>query len=274
MEKISAVHAMEWSIDLEKGLRSKNPCYRIEAIKQIGYKLQQWSTEPSISMEISDMYGMVPGEDRLFANTILLRLADAFCNGDGEIRRCILKVFLVELQHIVKKGKLYNGILARKRVPNRLDLLKRLKSVYDTGDLEAKSLTLRLFGCWADLAKDDVHIHFLTLSSMQSNHNLEVKASLFAAGCFSILSEDFAYIVLEILIGIISSISRSRDVRLAAVHALGKLRCSLVIKNNAYKAGRQVLLDLAMDDVKVEMLSSLSKLALETSLLFPQQVCK
>ncbi|KAK8946307.1 hypothetical protein KSP40_PGU004767 [Platanthera guangdongensis] len=272
MEKISAAHAMEWSIDLEKGLRSKNPCYRIEAIKQIGYKLQQWSTEPSITMEILDMYGMVPGEDRLFANTILLRLADAFCNGDGEIRKCILKVFLVELQHIAKKGKLYNGILAMKRVPNHLELLKRLKSVYETGDLEAKSMTLRLFGCWADLAKDNVNIRSLILSSMQSNHNLEVKASLFAAGCFSILSEDFACIVLKILIGIISSISRSRDVRLAAVQALANLRCSLVIRNNAYKAGRRLLVDLAMDDVKAELLSSLSKLASETSLLFPEQV--
>ncbi|XP_020684949.1 uncharacterized protein LOC110101407 isoform X2 [Dendrobium catenatum] len=271
MEKISATCAMEWSIELEKGLRSKKPGHRIEAIKRIGHKLQQWSMEPSITLAISDVYDMVPGEDILFANTIILRLADAFCNGDIEVRRCILKVFLVELQHITKKGKNYDGILARKRVPNHLELLKRLLTVYDSGDLEAKCLTLRMFGCWACLATDSSHICFLIHKSMQSNHDLEVKASLFAAGCFSRLSEDFAYIFLKILISIISSITRSPDVRLEAVRALAKLQCSSAITEYAYQAGRRVLLDLPVDDVKAEMLSSLSKLASKTTLIYLDQ---
>ncbi|PKU74431.1 hypothetical protein MA16_Dca003634 [Dendrobium catenatum] len=246
-------------------------CHRIEAIKRIGHKLQQWSMEPSITLAISDVYDMVPGEDILFANTIILRLADAFCNGDIEVRRCILKVFLVELQHITKKGKNYDGILARKRVPNHLELLKRLLTVYDSGDLEAKCLTLRMFGCWACLATDSSHICFLIHKSMQSNHDLEVKASLFAAGCFSRLSEDFAYIFLKILISIISSITRSPDVRLEAVRALAKLQCSSAITEYAYQAGRRVLLDLPVDDVKAEMLSSLSKLASKTTLIYLDQ---
>ncbi|KAL0921275.1 hypothetical protein M5K25_008333 [Dendrobium thyrsiflorum] len=271
MEKISAACAMEWSIELEKGLRSKKPGHRIEAIKRIGHKLQQWSMEPSITLAISDVYNMVPGEDILFANTIILRLADAFCNGDMEVRRCILKVFLVELQHITKKGKNYDGILARKRMPNYLELLKRLLTVYDSGDLEAKCLTLRMFGCWAGLATDSSHICFLIHKSMQSNHDLEVKASLFAAGCFSRLSEDFACIFLKILISIISSITRSPDVRLEAVRALAKLQCSSAITKYAYQAGRTVLLDLPVDDIKAEMLSSLSKLASKTSLIYLDQ---
>ncbi|XP_020587258.1 uncharacterized protein LOC110029347 [Phalaenopsis equestris] len=272
MEKVPGACAMEWSIELEKGLRSKKPGHHIEAIQQIGRKLQQWSMEPNITMAISDVYCMIPGEDRLFANTIILRLANAFCNGDIEVRRCILKVFLVELQHITKKGKLYDGILARKRVPNYLELLKRLKSVYDAGDLEAKCLTLRLFGCWAGLAKDSSHICFLILTSMQSNHDSEVMASLFAAGCFSRLSEDFASITLNILTSIISSITRSPDVRLAAVRALARMQCSFAITNKAYQAGRRMLLDLPLDDIKAEMLSSLSKLASKTSLIFPDQL--
>lgn len=105
MEKIPAACAMEWSIELEKGLRSKKPGQHIKAIEQIGPKLKQWSMEPNITMAISDIYGLVPGEDRMFANTILLRLAEAFRNGDNYTRRCILKVFLLELKHLSKKGK-------------------------------------------------------------------------------------------------------------------------------------------------------------------------
>ncbi|PKA66124.1 hypothetical protein AXF42_Ash018414 [Apostasia shenzhenica] len=271
MEKISAACAMEWSIELEKGLRSKKPGYCIEVIKQISHKLKRWSMEPSITKVISDMYGMVTGEDRLFANAILLRLSDAFCYGDIEVKRCILQVFLTELHYIYKKGKLYNGIVARNRVPNYAELLKRVTVVYNTGDLEAKCLTLRLFGCWADLAKDSTQVRFLILTSLQSQHVSEVKASLFAAGCLSRLSEDFACIALEIMICIMSSAERSSDVKLAAVHAFSKLQCSSSMTIEAYKAGKQILLDLPMEDIKTEMLLSLSKLASETSPLLPEQ---
>lgn len=126
-------------------------------------------------MAVLDMYGLVPGEDRTFANTILLRLADAFNHGDNYTRRCILKVFLMELKHLNKKGKRYNGILAKQRVPNNVELLKRVKIVFDTGDIEAKVLALHLFGCLADLAKDSLHIRYTILLSLQSSHVSEVR---------------------------------------------------------------------------------------------------
>lgn len=175
MEKISAACAMEWSIELEKGLRSKRPGQSVEVIKHIGARLQKWSMEPSITMAISHMYGLVPGEDRTFANTILLRLADVFKCGDNYTRGCILQVFLLELRHLWKKGKRYNGILAKRRVPNYVELLKRVKTVFDTGDAEAKVLALYLFGCWADLAKDSPQIRYMILLSLQSSHVSEVR---------------------------------------------------------------------------------------------------
>lgn len=148
---------------------------RIRAIEQMGPILQKWSTEPNITRAIADMYDLEPGEDRLFANTILLRLADAFMRGDNYTRRCIVKVFLFELTRISKEGKRYNGILAKRRVPNSIELLKRVKVVYDTGDTEAKALALRLFGCWADFAKDSAHIRYIILLSLQSSNISEVK---------------------------------------------------------------------------------------------------
>lgn len=62
-----------------------------------------------------------------------------------------------------------------------------------------------------------------------------MKAALFAAGCISRLSEDFACIVLEILIGIISSAETPYDVKFGAIRVFGKMRCSFSIASRAYK---------------------------------------
>jgi len=63
-----------------------------------------------------EMYGLVPGQDWLFVNTILLRLAYAFLNGDNIARRRILDILLIELKRIMKKGRNYEGILVKGRV--------------------------------------------------------------------------------------------------------------------------------------------------------------
>ncbi|WOK97466.1 hypothetical protein Cni_G06174 [Canna indica] len=272
MEKIAAASAMAWSIGLEKGLRFKCPDKRIKAIEQMGPILQTWSTEPNITKDIADMYGLVPGEDRAFANTILLRLANEFKLGDNYTRRCILKVFLLELARISTEGRRYNGILAKRRVPNYIELLKRVKVVYDTADTEAKTLALRLFGCWADFAKDSSHIRYIILLSLQSSNISEVKASLFAAGCFSLLAEDFACIALGILLNIVSLPQFPSDVSIAAIHALSRMRCSPAVASKAYRAGRQLLSGSSSEEFKAAVLSSLSTLAFRSTNLIDEQV--
>lgn len=148
----------------------------IEAILETGSRLEQWSKEPIYPIAVLNMFGLVPGEDRLFANAILLRLADAFRTGDNHTRVCVLKVFLLELKHRRKNGKRYNGILAKRRVSNHVELLKRVKIVFDTGDAESRGLALRLLGCWADFAKDSAEIRYMVLSSLRSCHILEVRS--------------------------------------------------------------------------------------------------
>lgn len=64
---------------------------------------------------------------------------------------------------------------------------------------------------------------------------LQVKASLFAAGCFCLLSEDFAHITLEILINIVCSTQLSYDVAIAAIRAISRMRCSSAVASRAYK---------------------------------------
>ncbi|KAJ6355156.1 hypothetical protein OIU77_005699 [Salix suchowensis] len=188
MERISAACAMEWSIELEKALRSKKPGQAIEGIQRIGKRIQEWSKEPKPTVAVYNMFGLVPGEDRLFANTILLRLADAFRFGDRETRVSIVKVFLLELKSRDNK---------------------KMK------DVESKALVLALFGCWAPFAKDSAHIRYLILSSMISSRCFagEAQASLFAAGCFCELAGDFVPVVLEMLVNM-SLQDRSKFVRL------------------------------------------------------------
>ncbi|XP_020522863.1 uncharacterized protein LOC18434199 isoform X2 [Amborella trichopoda] len=272
MEPTCAAKAMEWSVELEKGLRSKRRGDPIVAIQAMGPKLQKWSTEAYCTAEVSNMFGLVLGEDRAFANSILLRLADAFKTGNNHTRACILKVFLVELKNRRKKGKLYDGILSRKRVPNYLEMLRRVKIVFDKGGVEARALALRVLGCWADLGKDSAEMRYMILSALESHHVLEVKASLFAAGCFCELSGDFAHVILKLLVDIVASTRRPHDVKIASVRIFASMGCSSSIARGAYEAGKKLILDSPNEEIVTEMLFSLSKLASRSILVLDEQV--
>jgi integrator complex subunit 7 len=64
---------------------------------------------------------------------------------------------------------------------------------------------------------------------------LQLKASLFAAGCFSELSDDFASILLEMLVNMVISSETLSAVKLAAARAFAKIGCSYSVANRAYK---------------------------------------
>lgn len=170
MEKISAASAMDWSIELEKSLRSGKPGRPIEIISKFGPLLVQWGREPEPNVASHAIFSLVPGEDRLFANTILLRLADAFKVGDKNIRMSIVSAFLYELKHRDnKKCKRYNGLLSKARVSNHIELLQKVKAVFYESDDDERALALVLFGCWADFAKENAQIRYLILSSLVSS---------------------------------------------------------------------------------------------------------
>ncbi|XP_024047397.1 uncharacterized protein LOC18050863 isoform X1 [Citrus clementina] len=274
MERNATACAMEWSIELEKGLRSKIPGRCVEAILQIEPRLKQWAGEPEATMVVYNMFGLVPGEERLFANTIFLRLAEAFQLGNKHIRVSIVRVFLSLRRHCrdKKRSKRIKGILSKSRVHNHLELLKRVKIVFDTGDPESRALALVLFGCWADFAKDSAHVRYLVLSSLVSSNVLEVRASLFAAGCFSELADDFASVLLEMLVNIVTHSETESTVRLAAARVFAKMGCSYSVAKRAYKTGLKLVLDSSDEDFLVAMLTSLSKLAYKSTLLISEQV--
>lgn len=124
-----------------------------------------------------DMFNLLPGEDKLFANSILLRLTDTFTSGDKHTKLSVVNVFLSELKHrkINNYNKKNKGILSKYNVENHLELLMRIKLCFVSGDEDVKALALVLFGCWSDFAKDNADIRYLILSSIVSSHVLEVR---------------------------------------------------------------------------------------------------
>ncbi|CAN1225583.1 Integrator complex subunit 7, partial [Linum grandiflorum] len=282
MEKISAASAMEWSIELDKSLRSKKPGQAVKAVQLTGQRLQQWDQEPEPTTAAYKIFGLVPGEERLFLNSILLKLADAFRLGDKDLKVSVVRVFLTLFKKR-RKTQRYKGILFKANICNPLELVKKVKDLYDTGDLELRVLALVLFGCWADFAKDNAHVRYLILSSCVSsdvlevrsviyNHVKHVKASLFAAGCFCEFAADFAHVVLEMLPHIFTSTELSPSLRVAGARIFAKVGYFSPTANNAYKMGLKLLLHSSDEDLSVSFLLSLSKLAYKSSTILTDQV--
>ncbi|XP_074310593.1 uncharacterized protein LOC141646613 isoform X2 [Silene latifolia] len=271
MEKISGACASGWSIQLEKGLRSTKPGCLIESIRQIGPRLSRWNREPQLTMDVCDIFGLVPGEDRLFADAILFRIVDAFVSGDKDIRISIAKLFLLTLKQCKTKGPTH-GIYSNMIIENRLELLKRVKAVLHVNCVKSRASTFILFGCWADFAKDVAEIRDAVFLSLTSRHILEVKASLFAAGCFSEISVDFGYVFLEKLLTLIVSQATFRALRIAGARSFAKIGCSLLLAVRSYKAGSKLLQKISEEDVLATMLMALTKISLNTSILISDQV--
>ncbi|CAI0401488.1 unnamed protein product, partial [Linum tenue] len=271
MEKISAASAMEWSIELDKGLRSRKPGQAVKAIQQTGSRLQQWDQEPEPTKAAHKIFDLVAGEERFFLNCILLKLSDAFRSGDKDIRVSVVKVFL-SLFKMRRKTKRYHGVMSKAKMCNPLELLKRVKIVFDTGDLESRVLALVLFGSWAEFSRDNAHIRYIILSSLVSSEVMEVKASLFAAGCFCKFAYDFAPVVLEMLPRIVASSELSSTLRAAGANVFAKMGYFSPNAVNGYKIGLKLLLYSSDEDLSVSLLLSLSKLAYKSSSILPDQV--
>lgn len=117
------------------------------------------------------MFGLIPEEDKLFLNAILLCLADAFSSGDKQTKECVVRIFM----KIKRRGNRdADGIFSKEMFENQLELLSRVKQVFDEGDTEERALSLRLFGCWAYFARDCPDVRYIVLSRLVTGDVLEV----------------------------------------------------------------------------------------------------
>jgi integrator complex subunit 7 len=183
---------MDWSIDLDRGLSSRHygklnhppPLLfllssillftsppsaagtRVRALDAAGPRLRQLCACPTAPAPVASAFGVLPWEARVFAETMLLRLASEFRNADGAMRARIVRALLS-----AAGGR---GVLAGARVAERDQLLRRVKVVYDAGSARDRALALRVFGCLAEVSKDSVHVRSLILSSLGASSALEV----------------------------------------------------------------------------------------------------
>ena len=139
---------------------------RVRAVDAAGPRLRQLCTCGTAPAPVASAYGVLPGEARVFAETMLLRLATEFRTADGAMRARIVRTLL--------NTATGPGALAGARVAEPDQLLRRVKVVYDTGNKRDRALALRVFGCFADIAKDSVHVRSLILSSLGASSALEV----------------------------------------------------------------------------------------------------
>ncbi|XP_021769279.1 uncharacterized protein LOC110733524 isoform X2 [Chenopodium quinoa] len=272
MEKISATLAMGWSIELEKGLRSRKPGNPIESINLIGPRLKQWSTEPQPTLAMYNLFSLVPGEDRLFADAILLRLADTFVSGDRDMKNSVVRVFLSILRHCKRKYGQALGFFSNMDEDNKMEYLRRVKVVLTDESVESRALALILLGCCAELAKDVAEMRHAILSALYSCHVLEVKASLFAAKYLSEISDDFGFVFLENLLKLINSPKTLPALKIAGARTFRKMGCSVLLAMKSYKAGAELIRKTLEEDILATMLISLTKLSLKTSVLITDQV--
>uniref|UniRef100_A0A0E0FHD5 Integrator complex subunit 7 n=1 Tax=Oryza nivara TaxID=4536 RepID=A0A0E0FHD5_ORYNI len=278
MDKLPAASsAMQWSIDLDRALRSRHPATRLRAVDAVAPRLRELGASPpaAVPPAVASALGVLPSEPRLFAHTILLRLATHFATADNAVRARILRALLL----LGLDGSLPMTMACVAAEPqHQVAVLARVKAAYDAGCPRARALALRMFGCLAHLAHHSLHLRSLILSTFSSSNALQVKAALFAAACFSRLSVDFSYITLEALRRLISSPTSQPQIIMAAIKIFPKLDCTLAVIHRVHevfmdiRVGKQIVLGTLEDNFKADMLLSLSRLASKSVVLFCNQV--
>ncbi|KAL2633081.1 hypothetical protein R1flu_004560 [Riccia fluitans] len=322
MMEIAAAKALQWNVDFDRGLRSVKPGNsgtsattnasfgvrfagaQCEAVMKLGPQLVRWSQNCMVTASSANLFKLEAGQDRVFANAILLRLAETFRTGNNFIRVCILKVLMLEYKErgriretfqpdncdramisrrltpsnsgsrsrAIRMSRSEEGLLTRKRIANHVEMLRRVKSVMDSGDPTSRALALRVLGCLADLGKDSVDVHNLVLQAVQSPHHQEVSAAFFAMECLSEISEEFAEHALEKAFEMINLMETPPQMKFLAVRFFAKLGHSPVLSLQAHEMGKRVMLRQPVSEIVTTMLIALTSLAADSVVIIKSQV--
>lgn len=171
--RAAAAMAMQWSIDLDRALRSRHPATRLRAVDAVAPRLRELGASPpaAVPPAVASALGVLPSEPRLFAHTILLRLATHFATADNAVRARILRALLL----LGLDGSLPMTMACVAAEPqHQVAVLARVKAAYDAGCPRARALALRMFGCLAHLAHHSLHLRSLILSTFSSSNALQV----------------------------------------------------------------------------------------------------
>ncbi|CAM6129971.1 unnamed protein product [Calypogeia fissa] len=300
--EIAAARALQWNLEFDRGLRSAKPGAQCEAVMKLGPQLVRLSYDCVVNASSANLFKLEPGQDRMFANAILLRLADTFRSGNNFVRVCVLKALMLEFKgrgwigerfagdnsekSFVSKNLTHKGgsrarrkfrsgdegLLTKKRIENHAEMLKRVKSVIVSGDPTSRALAIRVLGCLADLSKDSVDVRNIVLQAVHSPHRQEVTAALFAMGCLSELSDEFAAHSLQKSFEIINAMETPPQVKVLAVRLFARVGNSSVLSLQAFEMGRRIMLRYPLHEIVTTMLVSLTMLAAGSSVIMGNQV--
>lgn len=237
MDEIAAASAMRWSVELDRGLRSQKPGSQWEAILKLGLRLEQWSGEPPVSASTASLFKLDPGQEQAFTKAIMMHLMEAFRTGNNFTRFCVLKVLFLEMRSRKRSNKKANGngLLTKERIPNHMEVLKRVKSVMGSGDHTARALALYVIGCLAELARDSTDMHRLVLEALYSPYEQEVHAALYAMGCFCEVSEHFSLLALEHISDLVNAMETAPKARIQAIHVFSQMHLSMSVSLKAHE---------------------------------------
>lgn len=129
MERIPVASAMDWSIDLDRGLRSRHLGTRLQAVDAAAPRIRELSAYPAVPEAVAYASGFLPAEPSVFAETMLLRLATEFrAAADDSIRTRIVHALLptkggfwkaAEPEQILRKVVATHGAARRRGAPGR-----------------------------------------------------------------------------------------------------------------------------------------------------------
>lgn len=116
------------------------------------------------------------------ANSVILRLTEAFASGSNLVRISILKAFLQHLEGQVADEQGGSGGLVRsERVLNPSLVVLRLKEVVEGRDAVGRALGLRMIGCLGGLGgmgEGSLELQRMVMEAMMSESDTEVRGAM------------------------------------------------------------------------------------------------
>ncbi|VAH56974.1 unnamed protein product [Triticum turgidum subsp. durum] len=177
MESIPAASAMDWSIDLDKGLRSRHLGTRLRALEAAAPRIRDLAASPAVPAAVASAFGVLPAEPRVFAETMLLRLATEFrAAADDSVRAGTPRARELALRMF---GCLAG--LAKESVHVRSLVLSGLRS---SNAAEVKA-ALFAAGCFCKLSQDFSYITLQVLAGLAISPTSEAQVIMAAIKTFS-----------------------------------------------------------------------------------------
>jgi integrator complex subunit 7 len=197
----------------------------------------------------------------VMTSTALLKLADVFsAQATANLLRLhILKVFQLAHKHLGK-------------VSSPEELVRRLSLVTHSNDPVARALALRVFGCIASIVAERKNVHHSIHHGLDSHHQVEVEAAIFATSCLVRHSATFAAGVCEKISSTVQGQAVPVEMKLRLVPILSEMHHNLATANQVRELCVKLLPTYPAFSLVTSTLHTLTTLAMATKIHIPDQV--